>query len=159
MKKKLESRSADKYFNRCLPLFPDGRQKRGLMSRARARQWNGARIHAPANTFENVRGRSIKSREIPRPCHKGIASIRFIPVCPWQPAFYESFDRPARCRRARLLAFPVRSKRRIASRHCLSVVNRQATGARRGREKSFVETERIINDRAIIWESLTRFLT
>lgn len=31
--------------------------------------------------LSEMRGRSIKSHKIPRPCHKGIASIRFIPFC------------------------------------------------------------------------------
>lgn len=52
--------------------------------------------------LSKMRSRSIKSREIPRPCHKGIASIRSIPRCvPGSRRFANRSTIP----RARLLAF------------------------------------------------------
>ena len=85
---------ARKYFNRPLPtislflllllLFPPSSpspvnaarvQKHGHVCRAGETEpeFTHRRI------LSKMRSRSIKSREIPRPCHKGIASIRSIP--------------------------------------------------------------------------------
>lgn len=97
---------ARKYFNRPLPTISLRSPCPSLAPVSKNTDVCRAGETEPEFTHRRIlskmRSRSIKSREIPRPCHKGIASIRSIPRCvPGSRRFANRSTIP----RARLLAF------------------------------------------------------